>query len=127
MKFSFQFIALLASSAFVFGSCSKVEDTDDIASLVVGTYVGDAADKFTSEKELKVEITRIGDTQISIEPLDENTVNSQFNISLVRDGNVLRQSEATTGVTFEARVSKKSIPMSFSVEAPFQSFDGRLQ
>lgn len=127
MKHSFQFLALLASSAILFSSCSRVEDTDDIASLVVGTYVGDAADKFTSEKDLKVEITRLGDTQISIEALDGNTINTQFNISLERDGNVLRQTEATSGVTFEARVAKKFIPMSFSVEAPFQSFDGRLE
>lgn len=114
---------LFLATAFLLTNCT-MDETDDLASLLVGTYKGKASDNFTSSNGVQVIITRISNNEIEITPDGANIFNSILRLRVVQDGNWIRHDENQTGVTFEAKASKNRIPMSFSTNAPVQTFEG---
>ncbi|MFY0673579.1 MAG: hypothetical protein JXQ87_09245 [Bacteroidia bacterium] len=101
-----------------------MEETDDLAALLVGTYKGKGSDSFSSSNGIQVIITRISNNEIEITPDGANIFNSTLRLKVVQDGNWIRHDQTQNGVTFEAKASKNNIPMSFSTNAPVQAFDG---
>lgn len=118
---------LLAFSIF-FGvaSCNNLDDTEDIASLLVGTYKGDAQNDFADEKNVKVIITRISNDTIEIAPAELNFTNTTIRLKVTINDNVVKHHSSESGITFEAEPKKRKIPMNFSVNSPIQTFEGKL-
>ena len=101
-----------------------MDETKDLASLLVGTYKGKATDNFSSSSGKEVIITKITNDQIEIAPSTGNLINTVLRLKVVQDGNWVREADGQPGVSFEAKASKNRIPMSFSTDAPMQSFSG---
>lgn len=116
-------LSIFIATALLLANCS-MEETDDLAALLVGTYKGKASDNFTSSTGVQVIITRISNDEIEITPDGGNILNSTVRLKVIQDGNWIRHDQAQTGVTFEAKASKSRIPMSFSTNVPVQTFDG---
>ena len=119
------FVALLC--AFISLSSCVMEDTADLASLVAGTYIGTGSDAFSTKKNLRVEVVRKSDTEISIVPLDDNTTNSILSLSLVQDGNWVKQSAESQDVTFEAKISKNKVPITFTRSSLSETYEGKME
>jgi len=118
-------IVIAILSSILLNSC-VMEETTDLASLLVGSYIGIATDNFSTEDKQKVIITRISDNEIEITPDLGNLINSSFSLKITQDGNYIRHASDQMGLSFEAKASKKSIPLKFSTNVPVQTFDGGL-
>lgn len=125
VKHSFKYILVL--TLFLgFASCNNLDDTEDIASLLVGTYKGDAQNDFSDEKNVKVIITRISNDTIEIAPAELNFTNTTFRLKVTISDNIVKHHSSESGITFEAEPKKRKIPMKFSVNNPIQTFEGKL-
>ncbi|MGB0429459.1 MAG: hypothetical protein ACPGLV_03230 [Bacteroidia bacterium] len=120
-------IKLLPLILITLVSACTLDETPDVASLVVGTYKGKASDDFTSSNGKKVIITKISNNEIKITPDGDNLINSAFSVQIVQDGNWVKQSANQQGATFEAKASKNSVPITFSLNAPSSSFEGKRE
>ncbi len=108
----------------LFLSGCVMDETQDLASLLIGTYKGKAADEFTSSNGKSVVISKISNDEIEIKPQSDNIINTVLRIRVVQDGNWIKQANDQMGVSFEAKASKNRIPMKFSTDNPIQSFEG---
>lgn len=122
-----KFLSLAAVFAcLLFTGCQDLDDTEDLATLLVGTYVGDAQDNVTSAKNVKIIVTRLDNTTIQINPAEDNLITPNLEVKLVIKDNVITHETSQTGITFKAEPAERKIPIEFSTSSPIQTFEGEM-
>lgn len=112
-------------TCLLFTGCQDLDDTEDLATLLVGTYVGDAQDNVTSAKNVKIIVTRLDNTTIQINPAEDNLITPNLEVKLVINDNVITHESSQPGITFKAEPAERKIPIEFSTSAPIQTFEGQ--
>lgn len=118
---------LLLSTSLLFVGCQDLDDTEDLATLLVGTYVGDAQDNVTSAKNVKIIVTRLDNTTIQIAPAEDNLITPNLEVKLVIENEIITHVSSELGITFRAEPGKRKIPIKFSTSTPIQTFEGELE
>lgn len=112
------------------GSCnredSEPEATEDMASLIVGSYTGEASDMWgPDEDEKSIFISRTGNDKINVAPEGVNVTIEEFDLRITRgDSATLLHHPDEMGITFRAELYTDSTWVEFTQQNPQQSFKG---
>lgn len=103
----------------------EVEEYEDLASVLVGTYQGEANDDFVSMRNQEIIVSRISDHLIEVSPSIKNMINLPFRLEIVQDGKYVRHTPDAVDISFEADISSDRVKLSFQANNPLHSFDGK--
>ncbi|MBI3141422.1 MAG: hypothetical protein HYZ16_01195 [Bacteroidetes bacterium] len=109
--------------AQLFAGC-EVEEFQDLASELVGTYQGEASDDFIRMKNQEIIVSRISDHLIEVTPSMDNMITIPFRLEIVQDGKYVKHTPDAVDISFEATMSGDRVKLSFQANNPLHSFDG---